>query len=234
MPIFLITKDRLVDLTETIYSYHRHLRTPFEIVIHDEDSAYPPMLKFLEDLTSQGVPVYRAPHSGHRQPLDRMSANLAATISTHLAKSMSEYYVVSYPDVALDDVPSNLLLVYQTLLMSLNLHCVGASLRWDDWPQEMQSMFFERGQLLPAQLFDYNGRPIYYVRFPVDTTFGLYHRRSGPWRRDSKPDQNIRVLAPYGARHLDFYYVKGRVPPDMRHYLNRTEVRSVTHMHHLQ
>lgn len=77
-------------------------------------------------------------------------------------------------------------------------------------------------------LYDY--RPILYMETPVDTTFAMY-RTSNGFRRLAQP--SIRVLPPLGARHLDFYWTRDRVPPDMLYYLRRVGGTSFTHMLHL-
>lgn len=138
----MIVKDRLVDLQESIYSYHRYLRTPFEIIIHDEGSTYPPMLQYLQSLEDMGVPVYRVRPRTPDTSIEKVTDSVARTVAAYLEKSKSDVYVVTDPDVALDSAPPNLLLVYETLLTSLNITCVGASLRWDDWPEQIQAMGF--------------------------------------------------------------------------------------------
>ena len=55
VPIFIISCNRLQSLQETIGSYKKNIGTPFEIVIHDNNSTYKPLLDYLGKLENEGV-----------------------------------------------------------------------------------------------------------------------------------------------------------------------------------
>ena len=55
VPIFVLTKDRLTSLQELLLSIAETLEDPYEIVIHDDNSTYAPMVTFLTQLQRAGV-----------------------------------------------------------------------------------------------------------------------------------------------------------------------------------
>jgi len=229
VPIIMVTKDKLTVLVESLRSYHKHLRTPFEIVIHDENSTFPPTVRFLKKLERAGVKVYW--HDDFQDGMDEVSKRVATTVSDWMENSKSHVYIVTDPDVGLDNVPGHLLYIYQHLMETLKVKVVGASMRWDDWPKEILDIGFEKPKdPPPAKYVLYEGRPVYYVEYPVDTTFAMYHR-STTFGRLTSPA--IRVLPPLASRHLDFYWTPQNNPPDMVHYVNRVKHKKITHMLHL-
>ena len=59
IPIFIITKDRVTCLKESIESYYLHINDEFEIVIHDNNSSFEGMLNYLAELKDNGIKVYK-------------------------------------------------------------------------------------------------------------------------------------------------------------------------------
>jgi len=116
VPIFIITKDRLCSLRETLRSIYRGIRSPFEIVIHDDGSTYQPTLDFLNELESHGVQVFRnsinvQPESSKEEHLEvvrNLKLNLVShSINTYMSNIKSEfkpkYYVVTDPDISVQN-----------------------------------------------------------------------------------------------------------------------------------
>lgn len=119
------------------------------------------------------------------------------------------------PDCALDSAPWNLLQVYQHALESLKLTAVGTALRWDDFPESLTLAYEGNVAKLPPKALLYNDRNYYYIDAPVDTTFAMF--RTGP-RLKRLRGKHVRMLPPLGARHLDFYLTKDRLPDDYVFY----------------
>jgi len=60
IPIFIIVRDRLTVLQDSLGSYVSQIRTPIEIVLHDNSSTYEPMLDFQEELErNEDCTIYR-------------------------------------------------------------------------------------------------------------------------------------------------------------------------------
>ncbi|KAJ3301997.1 hypothetical protein HDV03_005504 [Kappamyces sp. JEL0829] len=57
VPIFILFKDRVSVLVETIRSLHRHIRTPFEIVVINDKTTFPAAKMFLDKAEKEGVKV---------------------------------------------------------------------------------------------------------------------------------------------------------------------------------
>ncbi|HKM60574.1 MAG TPA: hypothetical protein VJY36_06850, partial [Candidatus Bathyarchaeia archaeon] len=58
VPIFIISCNRLCCLQAAIGSYRKCIGSPYELVIHDNNSTYRPLLDYLKRLEKEGVSVY--------------------------------------------------------------------------------------------------------------------------------------------------------------------------------
>lgn len=230
VPIFILFKDRVSILLEMLRSIYRYLQTPFEIVIIHDNSTYPGASHFISRLKDSGVYVHENVHPW--QDFDQFYSIVADFIKHYMQHAQSDVYVLSDPDCALDSAPWNLLSVYKSVLDEVEeVDVVGAALRWDDFPEELQgSKYEDRIAQLPAKAFAYLGRNYYFIEAQVDTTFAMY--RKGP-RLTRFAGKHIRMLPPLGARHLDFYLDKSNLPPDYMHYHEEARRREVNHMMHL-
>ncbi|HXF79604.1 MAG TPA: glycosyltransferase [Usitatibacter sp.] len=174
-----------------------------EIVIVDNGSTYEPLLDWYASIPHT---VVRLPNIGHTAPWSDEAR-------THIK---TRFYVVSDPDMGLEETPRDCLRHLQACLARYQrAYKIGLGLRIDDVPP--QSPFYahvnrlERGYWqLP--LFDGGVRPA-----PVDTTFALYDKKLlhryvvGGGRTDH----------PYTARHLPWSVVE----PDaeFRYYLEHAD-----------
>ncbi len=226
VPIVLIVHDKLTVLLETIRSYHRFIRTPFEIVIHDEGSTYEPLLAFLDMLRANGVQVFRVtprPKSElqSQYPLGLIVQRVAQTVETVLKHTNASVYVVSDPDCALDSAPGYILDVYKRALDAIpGVNGVGASIRTDDVSKATLRAYpawAEEGKV-KQEYFLFGPVVVRYSRLPVDTTFCMYRRNL----RFARMTGSIRLGPPFGVRHLDYYFESlDSAPPDVRLYLKK-------------
>jgi hypothetical protein len=229
VPIFIIFKDRVSVLLETLRNLYRYLRTPFEVVIIHDMSTYPVAVQFIDRLKDSGILVYETTRPW--TDFDEFYQIIADLVAHYMQYAASSYYVLTDPDCALDSAPWNLLLVYQTIMDELEVDVVGAALRWDDFPESLAGANYEEKiARLPAQTFTYQERSYYYIDAQVDTTFAMY--RKGP-RLQRFAGKHIRMLPPLGVRHLDFYLEKNRLPPDYVEYHKAARRGDVNHMVHL-
>lgn len=229
VPIFIMFKDRTSILLETLRSIWRHIHTPYEIVILNDKSTFPATVAFLDRLRESGVTV----HDSNRtwSTFDELYAINADYIDSFMAGHASNFYILTDPDCALDSAPWNILFVYQAILDGLRLDAVGASLRWDDFPEAMNTPYEAPYTTLPAQAFEYSGKHYFFIDAPVDTTFAMY--KKGPRLRRLQ-GKYLRMLPPLGARHLDFYLAKDNLPDDYKHYFASARSSQVNHMGHLE
>lgn len=205
IPIFIITFQRLNVLKEAVDSFKRNIATPFRIVISDNHSTYPPLLRYIDELEKEGALIYR---NVSNNPF----RNVFANIEDYKRKYNPKYFVVTDPDIALDKNPGDVLELYKHLLnKNKHVHSVGPMLRINDIPNYYtlrDEVFKRHGSIwrLPTKTIKWKSMSVRYCRFPIDSTFGMYRGNSQfifDKRRTKVPA--LRVHAPYTARHLDWY-----------------------------
>lgn len=227
IPIFIITCDRLKILKESMQSYYDYIKTPFEIVIIDFGSTYKPTMEFLQSLGRNGIIVYWNGRIKYLRDLNYIDYNIQNYFKDHPASN----YVVTDPDIALDNVDSDILDVYSYLLEVLpKIIVIGPMLRIDDLPdhyhnkEKVQVGHFRNFWSREINNIEYKNKVIQYIDGNIDTTFGM-NRAGTHWRRLRK---GIRTMPPYSARHLDWYINSKSLTPDQKHYVKYAS-RAVAH-----
>jgi hypothetical protein len=217
IPIFVISFNRLAVLKSTIDSYRQIEGT--SIIIHDTGSTYAPLLTYLAELEREHVSV----HYKQRPIIQDDDLNsVAITVLDWLSKHDSPYYVVTDPDVALEDGCEDILEFFQHLLdVFPDIDVVGPMLRIDDIPNSypLKSLVIQRHTdqfwHKTPEWISWRGQKIAYQRATIDTTFGMY-RRGTTFRRLCK---GVRTYAPYWAKHLDWYIDPQNMTEDQIFYL---------------
>jgi hypothetical protein len=130
----------------------------------------------------------------------------------------NDYYVVTDPDLDIDDLPVDTLSkMIKVLQNKPDLGKVGLSLRTDDVPsnspyylhvntyeKNMQSKLSEDGD---------------YYEAPVDTTFALYDKRI----LNSYEVSGVRLPRPYEAKHNPWYLIDGHNNVEFIEYLKKAD-----------
>ncbi len=219
IPIFIITCDRVEMLKKSMRSYREQIETPVEFIMIDMGSTYLSMIEYLGELEKEGMKIYRENRVNSRSELNKINASIQDYFRTHPQSN----YVVTDPDICFDDIKADILDVYAYLLNNLpEIVVAGPMLRIDDIPEyyplrkrlltnSRHKTFHER------EIYSvfYNGGEIKFIYAKIDTTFGMY-RAGSQWQR---LQSGIRVLAPYSAKHLDWYVDPGNMPEDQRYYM---------------
>ena len=230
MPIFIITCNRIKILKESMRSYYDHIKAPFEIVICDQGSTFKPTIEFLEKLESDGTIVYRWKENfniGRKRNLRRNNTGISENIQDYFKTHPKSNFIVTDPDIFLDNVDGDILEVYAHILSVMpEIVAVGPILRIDDipdcYPLKEKLLSSESGHakalLKPRCTVGYKGRQIEYVSDRIDTQFGMF-RAGTQWRRIKKGIEAIRTLAPYSAKHLDWYICPENLTEDQRYYM---------------
>jgi hypothetical protein len=224
IPIFVFTCDRTSVLQQSLASYKRIRPEPI-IVIHDNGSTFPPMLDYLRGLERDGVQVFRSGPVKGDADLNR----IAETIEAWFRSNDAPYYIVTDPDIAIEDGYEDMLDVYAHFLTAIpQLAVVGPMLRIDDIPDHYPLKFVAAGrhyyqfwckEPLEAPV---NGKTVRYQHATIDTTFGMYRRGFSFHRYND----GIRVYAPYWAKHLDWYIDPKHMSDDQLYYMERASVVS--------
>jgi len=229
IPIFIISYERLDALERSIRSYYENIKTPFEIVIMDFGSTFVPTLKYLKILEHKGIKVYWKEKLSNKR---RFNLYVDGIIQDYFKDHPKSNYVVTDPDIALDNTDGDILEVYAHLLGILpENYIVGPMLRIDDLPdyyplkKEVRfggwETFYHSRKVNEIQ---YKDKPVKYVLVRIDTTFAM-NRAGTHWRRHRMA---ARVFAPYGARHLEWYLDPKDLTPDQEYYMKHAS-RTITH-----
>lgn len=221
VPIFVITCDRISVLIKSLLSYYTHIRNPIEVIIHDNNTTYPPTQEFLRRLEKAGL---RVVWSSRDVINDYSLSSISTTISDWFQDHESPFYVVTDPDIEIEEGADDILEVFAHLLReNPQINVVGPMLRRDDLPDH-----YPLKNLVQTQQQEVYARdPIYYALFKhkvlalqpgyIDTAFGMY-RRDFQFHNYNRA---IQTYEPYQARHLDWYIDQNNLTPDQVYYKNK-------------
>jgi len=229
IPIFIVTCDRLEILKQSIQSYHDCIKTPFEIIICDQGSTFEPMIEFLEKLESEGIRINRwkmNSNYGEERNLRRDDTKISEDIWNYFETHPESNYVVTDADIFLDNVNGDVLDVYAYFLGKFpRITAIGPMLRIDDIPDYYplketlingEMGCHKRFHSLEVNTIQYKYRAIKYVFAAIHTTFAM-HRKGTQWKGFS--GHAIRILAPYSAKHLDWYIDPKNLSKDQEYYM---------------
>lgn len=233
IPIFIITCDRLDFLKKSIWSYHNYIKTPFEVVICDQGSTYEPMREFLKKLESNDTIVYRwkdGLNDSKRINLRRNDNKIREDIQDYFKSHLKSNYVVTDPDILLDNVEGDFLEVLAYLLKAFPQYAItGPIPRVDDIPDyypykekiiaDYQRLFNPK----KVQTIQYKDRSIRYVIAPIHTVFGM-SRENAWW--EGGVARAIRIFAPYLAKHLDWYLDPEHLTEDQKYYMEHASTNA--------
>ena len=127
IPIFIIVHNQFEQLIISVKSYESQIHNRIKIIFHDVCSTYPPTLKYLEQKKKEGHLVYRTEENHHHTVMDSVKDYLKYNTDC-------KYYVLTDPDIVLENVYHDILEFYIYLLEKLKLTNVGPLLRIDNIP----------------------------------------------------------------------------------------------------
>jgi len=231
IPIFILTYDRLTVLKKSIRSYYDYIKTPFEIVIIDFGSTYKPTLEYLKGLERKEVKIYWGERMFRKVDVNKP---VQEAVGNYFKDHPVSNYVITDPDIALDNVEGNILEVYSYLLETFpKIPVVGPMLRLDDLPDHFPSkqgiINWEAGLtwrgLRNVHSIRYKGKVVKFISHTrLDTTFRM-NRAGTLWKRSKRA---FRVLPPYGAKHLDWYLDPNNLTEDHKYYMKHA-VKGISH-----
>ena len=216
-PIFGNLSFLINELTKNLLSPAPDIRekTPFEIVFYDSYSTYQPTINFLKSQENDNKKVYWSKTNNHK--------GIINAVKDYLKKNKKcKYFVITDPDIELDNVNSDILDFYKFLLNKFRVTSVGPMLRIDDIP----NFYPYKKKVISSHTKQFwNKKPIgvkyknqtFPIQFsPIDTTFQLFSRNNIP--NDFPNSKCIRCYSPYSARHLDWYINDKKLSPDQIYY----------------
>lgn len=224
--IFVMTRDRVSSLRESLDSYKDTIQSPYEIVILDHNSSYPPMVDYLHELkTKQNISVVPL----HEKTWDMALAEARGIIRQYLNHHPHiEFFVFTDPDIAFLRTLPDVLLFYAGLLRSCpKIKSVGPGLQISDIPLRFtktvfggRSVYKQHSQFWTSvpNIATWNGAGYHIAKHPIDTTFVMF-RRDADFGRHAGP--SFRAYAPYAAVHVDWYDDSNNLPADKVYYTER-------------
>ncbi len=202
-PVFLICRDRVSELLKLVAWLKKHGMN--NVVLVDNDSAYPQLVEFLEKTDYQVVETGK---------------NIGHTVVWHegIAKTLfpGQFYIVSDPDVIPDkNSPDDAIAYfYQLHKKYIDYQKVGFGLQLHDIPDHYK---------LKNYVIDWEGQfwknelePNVYEA-GIDTTFALYK----PYTDYYTLHPSIRTGKPYTAQHIAWYVNSSLIDPEEAFYRMR-------------
>jgi hypothetical protein len=233
IPIFVIVKDRIKVLEQSMESWLTLIKSPIEIILLDQESTYPGMIEWLEEKKKEGMRVFRLKNTSPTK------ANKFPALGGPVRQVCSEmnvlYYVLTDPDIMFETVSGDILEFYTYFLeTNKSFDAVGPMLTIDDIPDhyplkaeviKRHTPFWEASGnysvIGKPQLIKYKGNIIQYQVSPIDTTFALRRLGTPPVYTPNA----IRTRQPYTAKHLDWYIDPNDLSEDQKYYIET----SLTH-----
>lgn len=219
IPIFIIVHDQFEILKKSVKSYEDQIKTPIQIIFHNVASTYYETLQYLKEQESKGYKVYHSAVNNHHTVIN--------SVNHYLSENKEcEYCVITDPDIELFNVKGDILEVYIAALNKLKKTSVGPMLEIDDipdfYPRKKEAIAGHTSQFWskPRHNFDLVGGTCQYIDCSTDTTFQLFSAKNIP--RTFPHDNSIRFLAPYSAKHLDWYVDPDNLTPCQIYYLNNS------------
>ena len=227
IPIFLLTRDRLASLRKSLQSYRDTIKSPFDVIILDHHSTYPPTVKYLKHLTTtQNVSVVPLLQEDWKLALEEASQFIQGYLERN---PRVLFYVFTDPDIAFIRTAPDVLLFYAGLLSSCpGYKVVGPALQISDIPTSFskrvsqnnsskQSVYEWESKFWTGvpNIATWNGVGYHVATQPIDTTFAMF-RRETRFERGTVP--SLRAYAPYASVHLDWYDDSGHLPEDKIYY----------------
>jgi glycosyltransferase involved in cell wall biosynthesis len=208
IPVIINNRDLLTwprAMVEKIKTYNN----TGEIIIVDNGSTWEPLLEWY---SSKPCEIVYCKNLGHKGPW----------LSGIINRLNSEYYVVSDPDLGLDDTPADTLMYLYEKMNRLKLDKIGLGLNWK--LTGVNSPFYNH-------LLDYEGRrwgnsriiDEIYLDVPVDTTFALY-------KSSKRFIGGASTSHPYIAKHYPWYFTNEEREnnSEFMYYLNNATFSSTS------
>lgn len=206
IPIIINNRNRITFLKQLIGSLE--VRGYSNIIILDNDSTYPPLLKYYKTCSAQVIYLHE-------------NLGYMALSKIHLFKKIQKgYYVYTDPDVVLiDECPDDFLLsFYKIMQKHPTLMKVGFSLKIDDLPD----CYENKQKVLDHEISFWEKRidnNCYLAQ--IDTTFALHRPYS---MISTYRGKMVRVGYPYQLHHLPWYQDSRSLSEEEQYYIEHATI----------
>lgn len=183
IPIVINNRD-LVTWPRDMVTKLKTMDNVGDIIIVDNGSTYQPLLDWYE---TKPCDVIMIDNIGHDAPW----------ASGVVGKLNTEYYIVTDPDMGLNDIPTDMLTILYNNMKIFNLNKIGLGLDWKiitpESPYYGHLMTSEKGRWENSRRIG-----LVFLDIAIDTTFAMYN----------KPEYFIGGAStgfPYIAKHFPWY-----------------------------
>jgi len=217
VPLFIIVFNRLWCLKQCFENAKKW--GDVEIVFIDNGSNYFETRDWLTARETEGHAVYRMKALGG---LADLYSNIYTAINRHLSTldPPASHYILTDPDVVVPKASPGLLnLCLRFLSDHAGLDAVGPMMRFDDIPPGYpeRKTVLKRYSKFCASHPRETWESWSFLRAPVDTTWALYRSSS---IKAGISHRAARVMAPWMARHLDWYCLAANYTVDHLAYIH--------------
>lgn len=161
--------------------------------------------------------------------IHRMKENFGHNVVNQVLgfKGMSDYYVVTDPDLDISTMPTDTLKRYKSILKYCpEIKKVGPAIRMDDYPKD--ALYYEKAIASQQGFWGAPFRIKGYRWAPIDTTFAMSEKKFGP---TSPGTPALRSDEPYWCRHLPYYITKDNLTDEYKNFLGTCNGSSSMMLH---
>jgi len=220
IPLFILSYNRLTALKRSVCSYLNFVDYS-DIVILDKGSCYGPLLEYYLELEQAGAKII------YSTPLEKKDSlnDIAIEVEKHQRNHDFDYYIVTDPDISMEEADSDTLELYIHFLEQFHdVEIVGPMLRIIDIPKDYPAREWcwkrhadQFWRKMPETIH-WRNKKIHYQHALIDTTFGLVRSAT----RYKRLLNGIRVYKPYEALHLDWYVTESTMTEDQKLYMEKS------------
>lgn len=217
IPIFVMSRDRLTALKKSVESYQQTFDSPYEIIILDHFSTYPPMLEYYKKMQDEKqFTVHSLKSASWNDALSESSRFIDQYLEDH---PKAGYYVFTDSDVAFYNTKSDVLLFFAANLAACpEVKIIGPALKISNIPDsyEFNPKYLRNHKRFYADVPNvatWKDIGYHVVTQPIDTTFAM-RRRETKFSRMIHKGNTLRAYAPYIATHTDWYDDSKNLPED--------------------
>lgn len=232
-PVFIITYNLLSTTKQMVDDILRMNGIP---IIIDNQSTYPPLLDWFEEIKNNKDIVYVKMHNnygphvvhnaymyGHaKEEFDKIQEEY----KNRFKKPLPECPIITDCDLDISEIPNDALHVLRELQQYNRKHTqkylkIGFSLRIDDIPNhsKLEKNAYQHEKQFYVPVTKYNNYSVY-EDVLIDTTFHIFDQRYlNKWFYGPA----IRLAEPYMARHIPWYWNSKPLDEESTYYLEHLE-----------
>ena len=211
-------------MLERILKSYSNLESNFNIIIIDNGTNDKECIEYLYSLDYTILQFNELYKTNLKHSYEQLISNIQTSIDFYYNQNFSKYYAVSDVDISFEKTSKDVLNIYTKMIDLLKCN-VGPELDIldipDYYPLKMKIILDTKHIFLPeypTKKITINNKEIEYHSSTIDTTFTLFLYKDNI---KYKPCYNtIRVLYPYTALHLDWYFNAVDLSNDSLIYMN--------------